>query len=128
MPPTNQSTSDTVIRVILQIPEYKVRAEELAMFIRSCHVHRIIISENEYWKIKGKTYRVVKDVFGINYRLITTGKNKKIEAFWLSELLPLSINDVMYVSGNKEKRSFTIGKPLKKGGENCTALPSLNLP
>jgi hypothetical protein len=102
MPPTNQSSSDTVIRVLIDLPKYKEKAEELAVFIRSCHAHRIIISENEYWKIKGKTYRVVKDVFGINYRLLTTGKNKKLETFWLSELLPLSIDDVFHVGSKKE--------------------------
>ncbi|MBQ21703.1 MAG: hypothetical protein CMD31_13190 [Flavobacteriales bacterium] len=100
-PTEGQDTSDAVIQVLLHLPEYKEKAAHLAAFIRSCRQQNVALCEKEYWKIKGKTYRVVKDMFGINFMLLTIGENKKLTRLWLSELLPLSINDVSYISGKK---------------------------
>ncbi|HEY9084061.1 MAG TPA: hypothetical protein VIN73_12055 [Vicingaceae bacterium] len=111
---TVQNTSDAVVRVLLHLPEYKEKAAHLANFIRSCKKHHITLCEKEYWKIKGKTYRVVKDVFGINFMLLTTSENKKLEYCWLSELLPLSIDDVSYVCGKKEKKRVPYKQVAKK--------------
>ena len=107
--PTNQATSnqkecELIIQTLLHYPEYVQKGNELASLIKEFEVNNMALKEQEYWQIKGKTYRVIKEVFGINFMLLTTGKNGKLESLWLSELLPLTAVDFVQVTTKNQKK------------------------
>jgi len=109
---TNKKECEIIIQTLLHYPEYVQKGNELAALAKEFIANNITLSEQEYWQIKGKTYRVIKEVFGINFKLLTTDENGKLEILWLSELLPLSISDFVCITDKNEKKHL-YRKPLK---------------
>lgn len=113
---TNQKECEIIIQTLLHYPEYVQKGNELAALAKEFIANDITLSEQEYWQIKGKTYRVIKEVFGINFKLLTTDENGKLETLWLSELLPLSITDFIRIT-TKNQKKHPYRKPLKNDGK-----------
>jgi hypothetical protein len=75
------------------MPEYIQLGKELAELIKEFRNQNIKMQKDEYWQIKGVSYKVVGDIARINYKLLQKDTLETSNAVWLSELLPLTFSD-----------------------------------
>ena len=82
-----------LIRTMNNMPEYIRLGKELADLIKVFREQNIEMQKDEYWQIKGNTYKVIGDIAQINYVLLQKDTLETKNTIWLSELLPLSLID-----------------------------------
>lgn len=82
-----------LIRTMNNMPEYIRLGKELAELIKAFRKQNIEMQKDEYWQIKGETYKVIGDIARINYVLLQKDTLETKNTIWLSELLPLSLTD-----------------------------------
>lgn len=108
MKANNKDECKVIIHAMINFPKYVQRGNELAVLIKELQEKKLELTANEYWQIKDKTYRVVYQIFNVNFILLFENEQGKLETIWLSELLPLSYADFKHIS-KKLKRSSLIG-------------------
>lgn len=86
-----------MVKMMFNSDKYIQLGKELAYIITTLQNHQIELLQGEWWRIKGKNYKVIGSVSMVNYILLEEGKLDFQQALFLSELLPLEINDFYFI-------------------------------
>ncbi len=86
-----------IIKVMMNMDEYVRLGRELAEFIQAMEVNKLKFNEGDWWRIKGRKFKVIGHIAYVNFIFIESGKTEDYDAILLSDLLPLEPNDFEYL-------------------------------